>query len=134
MAIDHFDVPAIYLVDLTRLLPTAHAVLRAETTARLWRCLRPLTTAVALAAAFLPRWTRGLAYTSPGPPAAAVRVLAGYGTTSALPRPEQLVRKVMHFDSLVDTIRYLAVQSRRIAMDRIERRVRGRSARQRLGL
>jgi hypothetical protein len=134
MAIDHFDVPAIYLVDLTRLLPTAHDVLLAETTARLWRCLRPLTTAIALSAAFLPRWAGRLPHPPSGPPAQARRVLAGYGTTSPLPRPEQLLRKVMHFDSLADTIRYITIQTRRNAKEQIERRLRGRSARERLGL
>jgi Uncharacterised nucleotidyltransferase len=134
MAIDHFDVPAIYLVDLTRLLPTTREVGVAETTARLWRCARALATAVALAAAFLPRSARRLPHSSGETPARAQRVLAGYGKTSPLPRPEQLLRKVMHLDSLTDTIRYLAIQSRRGAKERIERRLRGRSARQRLGL
>jgi hypothetical protein len=132
MAIDHFDVPAIYLVDLSRLLPTAGDRDVARTTARAWRCERPFTTAIALAEAFLPRWAR----TPPSSPpaAAAARVLRGYGTTAPLPRPEQLLRKLMHFDAWADMIRYVAIQSRRGVRERLERRLRGRSARERLGL
>lgn len=132
MAIDHFDVPAIYLVDLTRLLPTAGDLDLARMTARSWRCERPFTTAITLAQAFLPRWSRTLP--SAPPTGAAIRVLRGYGTTAPLPRPEQLVRKLMHFDSWVDMIGYVAIQSRRGVRERLERRLRGRSARERLGL
>jgi hypothetical protein len=56
MAIDHFAVPAIYLADLARLLPTREGVLAANELARRWRCWRPFATAVALAAAFFPAW------------------------------------------------------------------------------
>jgi hypothetical protein len=134
MAIDHFDVPAIYLVDLARLLPAAEDLRVTEVTARQWRCGRALATAVALTAEFLPLWARTLRYSSAKAPLRTRRVLNGYGSSSQLPRSEQLLRKVTHLDSFPDAVRYLAVQSRRIAFDRIERRFRGRSARQRLGL
>jgi hypothetical protein len=132
MAIDHFDVPAIYLVDLTRLLPAADDLLAARETARRWRCARPLETAAALAAEFLPHWAAGM------PPiaatAAARTVIAGYGTTGRLRRAEQLRRKLQHFDAWSDMVRYTAIQSRRVAKHWIERRVLRRTARQRLGL
>jgi len=132
MAIDHFDVPAIYLVDLAKLLPAADDLLAAQETARRWRCGRPLQTATALAAAFLPGWAEGM------PPirvtAAARTVIAEYGTTRRLPRAAQVRRKLQHFDAWSDTVLYTAIQSRRIAKHWIERRVLRRTARQRLGL
>ena len=134
MAIDHFDVPAISLVDLTRLLPSAEDLRVAQTTARLWRCGRALGTAVALTAELIPSWARGMQHPLSAVPLQARRVLHGYGTTSPLPRPEQLLRKLMHLDSFSDAVRYMAIQSRRIAFERIERRFRRRSARRRLGL
>jgi len=132
MAIDHFGMPAIYLVDLARLLPDGPAVETAVGTARAWRCYQPLATALALAREFLPLWAGGW----PAPPAGrmARRIVAGYGTTAPLPRPEQLLRKVAHFDSIRDAIRYLAVQSRRNVRERWERTTRRRSARERLAL
>ncbi|HSY40513.1 MAG TPA: nucleotidyltransferase family protein, partial [Polyangia bacterium] len=83
MAIDHFDLPAIYLLDLDRLLPTVDDAERAERLARTWRCWRPLATARALVAALL----------ETGPEVATPfsrRVVMTYGTTRPLPRPEQL--------------------------------------------
>ena len=47
---------------------------------------------------------------------------------------EQLVRKLMHFDTRPDAVRYLAVQARRNVREIYERRVRRRSPRQRLAL
>jgi hypothetical protein len=132
MAIDHFAVPAIYLVDLTRLLPSGDDLRRAEATARLWHCHRAFTTAVALSAAFLPRWAVGKTIASPGP--MAQRISRAYGSTRPLPRPEQILRKLTHLDTLSDALRYAAVQSRRNVVEQIERRVRGRSPRQRLDL
>jgi hypothetical protein len=131
MAIDHFAVPAIYLIDLARLLPAARDRSAALELAGRWHCRRPLATATALAGAFLPAW--------PGKPdgepsAIARRVIAGYGGTAPLPRPEQLLRKVLHFDAASDAVRYVAVQSRRNIREIAERRVHGRSARERLGL
>ncbi len=129
MAIDHFDVPAIYLVDLDRLLPTVDAVDVAERLARAWRCWRPLATARALVASLLE-----------GGPRAALdapfsrRVINGYGTTIALPRPEQLVRKLLHFDGASDALRYAVIQSRRKAREYFETRFRRRPPRERLAL
>ena len=133
MAIDHFDVPAIYLVDLTRLLPDDKTVNAAEELALRWRCRRPLDTAIALTAALLPRW-RG---TSPVPSELAsvrARIVERYGAMGGLPRPEQLVRKLFHFDGVTDAARYILTQSRRTLLEKIERRTRNRSARQRLNL
>jgi len=132
MAIDHFAVPAIYLVDLARLLPTSDDRKAAEATARVWRCYRPFATALALAAAFLPRWAENHP-TAPGGRLAA-RIIEGYGTTAPVPRQEQLLRKLAHFDSVSDAFRYVAVQSRRNVRERWERAVRRRSARERLAL
>jgi hypothetical protein len=130
MAIDHFDVPALYLVDLARLLPAASDIERARETARAWRCHRPLETALALTAAFQPRW--------PGPspseaPARAREVIAGFGGLAPLPRRAQLRRKYAHFDSIPDAVRYTLVQGRRHVREALARRFQRRSARDRLG-
>jgi hypothetical protein len=132
MAIDHFGVPGVYLVDLARLLPAAGDGTAAEATARRWRCLRPFATALALARAFLPRWAAG----HPAPPAGrlAGRIVEGFGSTAPLPRAEQLFRKLAHFDTVSDALRYLTVQSRRNLRERWERTARKRTARERLGL
>jgi hypothetical protein len=132
MAIDHFDVPAIYLVDLARLLDEPGVARLAETSARIWGCHRPLSTALALLEAFIPgtagqdrpepisRWTR--------------RVVDTYGSRAPLPRAEQFLRKLTHFDGLRDALRYVEVQSRRNLRERFERRFRKRTARARLAL
>jgi hypothetical protein len=133
MAIDHFDVPAIYLVDLARLLPDNAAVSAAEELATRWRCRKPLDTAISLAAAFLPGWLRSLPTPSDFAPVRA-RIVARYGVTTSLPRPEQLVRKLAHFDGLADAAHYLLTQSRRNLSEQIARRTLNRSARQRLNL
>lgn len=130
MAIDHFAVPAIYLVDLARLLPEPGDYTQALVLASKWRCARPLVTATALTKAYLPGWPAG----RPTGSWMARRVIAGYGAPEPLPRPEQLLRKVMHFDGPADAIRYLAVQSRRNAVELIKRRIGKRSPRQRLAL
>src|SRR5262249_45700588 len=131
MTIDHFDVPAVALLDLERLLPTARETELADATARVWRCHRPLTTSLALTAAFVPHW--------PGrppapPPQRAAEVIARYGAVAPLPRPDQLRRKLAHFDTLGDLLRYTIVQGRRHAREALERRVLHRTARTRLGL
>src|SRR6185503_11737770 len=114
-------------VDLIRLLPTVDERANAEAVARLWGCWRPFATAAALAAAFLPDWD--------GPSDAApiagfsARVVNAYGSRARVPRPEQLVRKLMHFDTRRDAVRYLAVQARRNVREIYERRVRRRSPR-----
>jgi hypothetical protein len=133
MAIDHFDVPAIYLVDLARLLPDEDAYDAAERLARRWRCRQPLETASALASAFLPHWPHPPPRSS-GPGAMRARVVAHYGTSNRLPRSEQLMRKLAHFDGLTDAVRYVLTQSRRSLREQIERRIRRRSARERLNL
>lgn len=132
MAIDHFDVPALYLIDFDRLLRAAGERASVEALARAWGCWRPFATAVALASAFLPAAaTAG----DPAPvPAFSQRVVGSYGAPTRVPRPEQLVRKFMHFDTGGAALRYLAVQGRRNVREVFERRVRHRSARQRLAL
>jgi hypothetical protein len=132
MAIDHFDVPALYLVDLGRLLPTPAAADAADRVARAWRCHRPLATSLTLTAAFLPGWAGGQLALAVGH--AGARVVAGFGTTTAVARGEQILRKFAHFDSATDAVRYLAVQARRNAHEQFERLVRKRSARARLGM
>ncbi len=132
MAIDHFAVPAIYLVDLVRLLATPSAIATSEELARSWRCHAPFATALALAEAFLP------SLRADSPPASrsywAKRVIAAYGPLSPLSRPEQLLRKFGHFDTADGAVRYLLVQSIRNLRERLERRFRQRSARERLSL
>jgi hypothetical protein len=132
MAIDHFDVPALYLLDLTRLLPSAMAIEAATVTARAWRCQRPFSTALALAEAFLPMWASG--HAAQAPPWFAARIVASYGSIAPLPRPAQLARKLLHFDDPITAARYLVVQARRNARELFEKRVRQRSARERLAL
>jgi hypothetical protein len=141
MAIDHFDVPALYLVDLARLLPGPEETAAAGEVARAWRCRRPLGTSLALAAAFLPGW----AARQPAAPVAAAgrgrgrsdaaraaRVVAAFGGAASVARAEQLRRKLAHFDAARDAVRYAAVQAARNARELWERHVRRRSPRARL--
>jgi len=132
MAIDHFDVPALYLVDLARLLPTPASTAAAAELAQAWRCRRPLATSLGLAAAFLPAWARAQAPSAAA--RASVRVVDGYGAGTRVGRAEQIRRKFAHFDRASDALRYFAVQAARNAREELERRVRKRSARARLGL
>lgn len=131
MAIDHFDVPAIYIVDLARLLSVADDFATADATAGLWHCRRPLATALALAAGFLPHRA---SQRIPAASTVASRVVGRYGSITPLPRSEQLFRKLMHFDTVSDAIRYVAVQSRRNVGEHMERLNRNRSPRERLSL
>jgi hypothetical protein len=132
MAIDHFDVPAIYLIDLARLLPTRDEALQARGLARAWHCERPMATALALVASFLPG-TPAAAPTG-APSFAASRITSAYGGVAPLPRAEQLVRKLLHFDAPLELAAYVAVQSRRKLREVFERRVRRRTPRDRLRL
>jgi putative nucleotidyltransferase-like protein len=134
MAIDHFDVPALYLADLARLLATADEVAEARAAARAWRCARPLATSLAIAAAFQPSWAAALALEPTPTPRRAARVAAGFGGLAPLPRPRQLWRKYEHFDTAWDALRYTQAQGRRHARELVERHVRRRSVRARLGL
>jgi hypothetical protein len=136
MAIDHFDVPGVYLVDLARLLPGPAETAAAVEIAAGWRCARALATSRALAAAFLPAWAAGQPPADAGRGSAtrADRIVTRFGTTARLPRPEQLRRKLAHFDSRADAIRYVALQTGRNAREWFERIVRRRSPRARLGL
>lgn len=130
MAIDHFDVPALYLLDLARLLPTSAEATAAAATARAWRCRRPFETSVALAAAFQTEWLggRGLGDRS----LAAARIARRFGGVERVPRPEQLLRKFAHFDTIGDALRYTGVQAWRNVHELVERRIWKRSARARL--
>jgi Uncharacterised nucleotidyltransferase len=132
MAIDHFDVPALYLLDIARQLPSEAAMDAAWATARAWGCRRPFATTVALAEAFLPVWAAS--HTSRPAPWFAARVASHYGPITPLPRPAQLARKLLHFDDPITALRYVAVQARRNAREQIEMRIRHRSARERLAL
>jgi hypothetical protein len=87
-------------------------------------------TARALAEALLPGWAAGH---PPGEvPWYAARVVARYG--DVLRRPEQLVRKLTHFDGPLTALRYVTTQGRRNVREVFERRFRRRSARARLSL
>ncbi|HXJ23367.1 MAG TPA: nucleotidyltransferase family protein [Polyangia bacterium] len=131
MAIDHFQVPAIYLIDVARLWEKVLDPARLYATAAAWHCLRPLRTALALTQAFLPGRT---AQGTGEPDLAARRVVDAYGPGSPVTRFEQMVRKFSHFDRVADGIRYFVVQSRRNLREQLERRVRKRGPRQRLNL
>jgi hypothetical protein len=149
MAIHHFDVPALYLLDLRRLVarcgrevpggPTA-AWARLRAAARAWGCERPLATAAALVAAFLPA-----AEEAAGGPVQPVqprgeawvtrRVVEGFGGVEPVSRAEQLGRKLLHFDDGLTATRYLWVQGRRILRERwLGYTNDPRSAAERLGL
>ncbi|MDB4979599.1 MAG: hypothetical protein JWM82_351 [Myxococcales bacterium] len=134
MAIDHFDVPALSLVDLARLLPDAVATARARDTARDWRVGRPFETALSLAATFLPIWAATSGTTVPGQTGRSERIVASYGGLARLPRAQQLRRKLEHFDHGADAVRYLVVQARRNVRELWEGRLKKRSARARLAL
>jgi hypothetical protein len=132
MTIDHFDVPGLYLIDLARLAPAEADGAAALATARAWRCLRPWQTSAALAASFQPAWGGARAL---GPiPRRAGAVAQGFGGVERLPRPAQLARKMTHFDTPGDAVRYTYVQARRHLHELVERRVRKRTARARLGI
>jgi hypothetical protein len=130
MAIDHFDVPGLYLADLERLVPDAAALDAARATARAWRCRRPMETSVALASAFCASWAA--AERGPAPPFPAGRVVASFGGLAPVRRSEQLLRKFAHFDGALDAVRYTAVQGRRNLRELFERHVRRRSPSDRL--
>ncbi len=132
MSIDHFQVPAIYLVDLALLWAAADDPGRTFTIASAWRCRRPLDSALALTAALMPG-------SVPAPPRGAgdariQRILESYGGPRPLSRAGELARKFAHFDRPVDGVRYFLVQGRRNLRERWERRIRKRTARQRLNL
>src|SRR5262249_13722255 len=120
MAIDHFDVPGIYLSDMARLVPGPTQAATAAATARTWRCERAFETAMALTAAFLPAWAAGQGGAVPAPDRARA-IVDGFGGTEPLPRVEQLRRKVAHIDSPALAVRYLAVQARRNVRELVER-------------
>lgn len=132
MAIDHFDVPALYLLDLVRQLPAETEMSAAEAIARVWGCRRPLATAIALADQFLPVWRAG--HAPRAAPWFARLVVAHYGSVAPLPRPEQLARKMAHFDDPLTALLYTVVQGRRKLRELVLRRFSRRSARERLAL
>jgi hypothetical protein len=132
MAIDHFGVPALYFLDLARLLPSQAAMDGAEAVARAWGCRRPFETTVALSDEFLPVWRESHARRAPR--WFARRVASRYGSLAPLPRSEQLARKMMHFDDPVTALRYTAVQARRKAREVVLQRLGARSPRERLAL
>ncbi len=134
MAIDHFAVPAIYLVDFARLIGNPRDAERAEQTARAWRCGKPFSTSAALVRAFLGVPTTSAADLSLPVAWFARSVVTRYGLDDHLPRRTQLVRKVVHFDAGTDLFRYVVTQGRRNLRELVERRVRQRSARARLAL
>ena len=133
MAIHHFDVPGLYLVDLTRLCADEPAAAAAEALAARWRCFRPWRTSVLLAAAFLPWWPAAAVARRFEPDAVAARVIDHFGTVTGVPRAEQLRRKLEHFDAAPDAARYLLVQGRRLVREAALRRFGRRTPEERLG-
>lgn len=134
MAIHHFDVPGLYLVDLFHMIANDDDVATVEALARRWRCFRPWRTSLKLTASFLPWWQAAAAATRVAPEAVATRIIEGFGTVTGLPRAEQLRRKLQHFDIAPDAVRYLFSQGRRIVREAALRRLTNRSAQERLGL
>jgi len=134
MAIHHFDVPGLYLVDLTRLCADQEAAAAAEVLAARWRCFRPWRTSVLLAAAFLPWWPAAAIARRFQPDAVAARVIEHFGTVTGVARAEQLRRKLEHFDAAPDAARYLLVQGRRLVREAALRRFGRRTPEERLGL
>jgi hypothetical protein len=132
MAIDHFEVPAIYLIDLMQLLPSVDEAAAARALAHRWHCERPLDTALSL----LSRFPQGrlLRAAAGGRSGLAQRIADSYGRTTRLSRPEQLLRKFRHFDTATDALTYFVVQSRRNLGEVMERHLRHRSARERLAV
>ncbi len=132
MAIDHFQVPAIYLIDLARLWASGVDEDRLVAVASAWRCRRPLESALALTAKFIPG-------SVPAPAGGASeprirRILDAYGGPRALSRAGELARKFAHFDRPLDGVRYFVVQSRRNLRERWEQEIRRRGPRERLNL
>ena len=134
MAIDHFDVPAIYLVDLARLLPTAAdiaAALRAGTPVA-------LPTAVGDGAVAHGGDAPALGRSPDVRRAHSPRCAAGDEETMA--RRNRCHARSSSCASCStstragDAVRYVAVQSRRNLREIYERRVRRRSPRERLAL
>ncbi len=127
MAVHHFQVPAIYLVDLRRMLAAGGIAAEAEETARRWRCLRPWRTAMAVTAS-----AHGEAAGAPAC-SRADEIAARLAHVAPLSRPEQIRRKLTHFDTAGDAARYAFTQGRRRVRELAER-LRGRSPEERLGL
>ena len=133
MAIHHFDVPGLYLVDLTRACPDETAAAAVEAVATRWRCFRPWRTSVLLAAAFLPWWPAAAIARRFQQDAVAARVIDHFGTVTGVPRAEQLRRKLEHFDAAPDAARYLLVQGRRLVREAALKRFGLRTTEERLG-
>ncbi len=131
MTIDHFAVPGIYLVDLSRLLDAPEALAPVQALATQWGCRRPLASALALTAAFLPVWGRVFPARASW---VASRIVDSFGSTQPVPRSEQLLRKLAHFDGPGQAAKYLAIQARRNVREKVLKDVLERSARERLRL
>jgi hypothetical protein len=130
MAKHHFDVPAVNLVDITRLIRRCPDPALIERTARRWRCWRSWR------ATFLTEvWVVGHLETARdgARPAGMRRIAAEYGGLAPLPRPAQLARKLRSFDRLPDALWYAAAAVRGRWRQLVQGRIRGRSIEQRLG-
>jgi len=133
MAFHHFDVPSVQLVDMHRLVPDERTRAAAAATARAWRCVRPWRTSLALTASFISG--RDVADTAEvGHDAVALRIASAFGGLAPLPRLQQLRRKLEHFDTAGDALRYGLVQGRRKLRELALRRFSARSPEERLGL
>jgi hypothetical protein len=133
MAIHHFDVPGVYLVDLTRMISDDTQRATVEALATRWRLFRPWRTSLLLTAAFLPWWSASTSARRFQPDGVAARVIDHFGTVTGVPRAEQLRRKLEHFDAAPDAARYLLVQGRRLVREAALKRFGRRTAEERLG-
>jgi hypothetical protein len=133
MALHHFDVPSVQLVDMHRLVLDQGTRAAAAATARAWRCVRPWRTSLALTASFISG--RDVAQMAGADSdAVALRIAGAFGGVAPLPRVQQLRRKLEHFDTAGDALRYGLVQGRRKLRELALRRFSRRSPEERLGL
>jgi hypothetical protein len=105
MTMHHFEVPAVYLVDLRALVKSQRDLAALEEEARRFRCLRALTTSLSLCGRWFPDVGSALAGAIHHPRA---RRVLGRFAAPANPRWVQLRTKYEHFDSFADALRYTA--------------------------
>jgi hypothetical protein len=116
MAIHHFQVPAIALVDLHHLLGLCGDLRELQARASALRCRRALVSALALYRAWVPdAVARGHGPDTPAPWTA--RVLRSFRSDMLLPRWRQIVIKFEHFDTPGHAVRFTLAFGRRLARE-----------------
>jgi hypothetical protein len=133
MTVHHFDVPALYLLDIARLTSDTTIARDAAHAARAWRCSRAWDTSVAMTTAFIPAAREAFGSMADPANARAARLTASFGGLAPVSRLSQLRRKLEHFDNPTDAARYLAIQGRRIVSETLGNLGPRRSAAERFG-